>query len=76
MLAGGGISGLIKADDGRCFVISGDTMKAKAESVSKIIRDDDKVETVITRIDRFVPVIRALDMSPTSTTFGETLIVR
>lgn len=76
MLAGGAISGLVENKDGRAYVVSGDTMKAQAESTKQIVDDDDNVETVTTRIDRFVPTIRALDMSPTSTTFGETLIVR
>jgi len=75
-LAGGVISGLVRHPDGRAYVVSGDTMKVQAEKTTQVVKDDDTVETVTTRIDRFVPMIRALDMSPASATFGDTLTVR
>jgi hypothetical protein len=62
-LAAGQVSGVVRSDDGRTFVVRGDTFKEKSVKVE--IELDDKGSARETRImtDKFVPVIRALDFT-------------
>jgi len=79
-LAAGQVAGVVKADrTGRVFVVKGDTHKEKTwRTEVKEIGVGKKLETQVSRIatDRFVPVIRALDFTPGSATFGKVLIVK
>lgn len=76
-LAAGQVSGIVKSRDGRIFVIKGDTFKDKVGS-EELVRDSKGEVSGVKRIqtDRFVPTIRALDFTPNSPTFGESLIIR
>jgi len=76
-LAAGQVSGVVKSRDGRTFVIKGDTFKDKV-STEEIVRNGkgDIVGNKRIQTDRFVPTIRALDFTPGSLTFGESLIIR
>lgn len=75
-LAAGQVSGVVHARDGRTFVIKGDTHKEKETRVEHRLRDDDTVEEIRTLTDRFVPVIRALDFTPGSPSFGQAITIR
>ena len=75
-LAAGQVSGVVHSQDGRTFIIKGDTYKEV--NVSKRYKEDDEghfTETT-TYLDKFVPVIRAIDMTPQSDHFGETVTIR
>jgi Uncharacterised methyltransferase family (DUF6094) len=77
VLAAGQISGVVKSNDGtRTYVVKGDTFKHKKENVQFEEVGDDKTREVRTSLDVFVPVIKALDFSPGSTTFGHVLTIK
>ncbi|MEJ1343124.1 MAG: DUF6094 domain-containing protein [Candidatus Sedimenticola sp. (ex Thyasira tokunagai)] len=75
-LAAGQVSGVVHSTDGRTFVIKGDTHKEKTTKVEQRLRDDDSVEEIRTLTDRFVPVIRALDFTPDSPSFGKAITIK
>jgi len=75
-LAAGQVSGIVNAQDGRVFIIRGDTYKET--NLTKHYEEDDEgnFTEVTIHLDKFVPVIRAVDMTPKSQTFGEILTIR
>ncbi len=75
-LAAGQIGGFVDAEDGRTFLIKGATHKEKEVSVQH--ETDAKGNVSETRIltDKFVPVIRAIDFTDGSPTFGHVLTIR
>jgi hypothetical protein len=75
-LAAGQVSGIVKAEDGRVFVIKGDTYKDRSSKVSTQQDDDGEITEKRIVTDCFIPAIRALDVSPTSDTFGEAFVIR
>lgn len=65
-LASGQLSGVIESDEtGRRLLIKGDTYKSKVTSIENI----DGAETLIAT-DRFVPIIRAIDLTVGSGDYG------
>lgn len=75
-LAAGQVSGIVTSTDGRIYIIKGDTYKDI--QISKTYEENDNgdcIETTV-HLDKFVPVLKALDMTPQSLTFGEVLTVR
>ncbi|MEE9493023.1 MAG: DUF6094 domain-containing protein [Gammaproteobacteria bacterium] len=73
-LAAGNVSGLVKANDGRVFLIKGDTYKQK--NVTKTQETtDEAVVTTATHTDIFTPVIRAIDMTP-GDDYGRTIVIK
>jgi len=76
-LAAGQVSGAVRSNDGRVYVVKGDTHKEKVVKVENEVdeRSGDVRETRI-HLDRFVPVIRAIDFTPGSDTFGDVLVIR
>jgi hypothetical protein len=75
-LAAGAISGVVKSKNGRTLVVKGNTLKAKSETTECTELEDGKVTETRVLTDRFVPVIRAWDMTPDSATFGQVLTIR
>ena len=75
-LAAGQVSGIVRSGDGRTFVIKGDTHKEKEVKVEVEEKRNGKVTETRIHIDRFVPVIRAIDLTPGSAGSGEILIIR
>ncbi|MBK6742583.1 MAG: SAM-dependent methyltransferase [Hydrogenophilales bacterium] len=75
-LAAGQIGGFVDAEDGRTFLIKGATHKEKDVTVQH--ETDAKGNVSETRIltDKFVPVIRAIDFTAGSPTFGHVLTIR
>ncbi len=75
-LAAGQVAGVVESQNGRTFIIKGDTYKEI--SISKAYEPTPKGELVeiTTHLDKFVPVIRAIDMTPKSKTFGQVLIIK
>lgn len=76
-LTAGQISGVVKSKNGLVYVIKGDTYKAKTLK-EEVIYDAEGVVDGVKRIhtDRFIPVIRALDFTPMSETFGHCLVIQ
>jgi hypothetical protein len=75
-LAAGAISGVVTSKTGRILVVKGDTHKEKSLRTEHTERDDGSVAETRILTDRFVPVIRAWDMTPDSPTRGEVLTIR
>ncbi|WP_430544237.1 DUF6094 domain-containing protein [Xanthomonas nasturtii] len=75
-LAAGAISGVVTSKTGRVLAVKGDTHKEKTLARQYTERDDGSVAETRILTDKFVPVIRAWDMTPSSPTWGEVLTIR
>ncbi|MGE4339562.1 MAG: DUF6094 domain-containing protein [Pigmentiphaga sp.] len=75
-LAAGAISGVVRSKAGRLLVVKGDTHKEKTLQTEYTERDDGSVAETRILTDKFVPMIRAWDMTPGSATRGEVLTIR
>ncbi|WP_175926346.1 DUF6094 domain-containing protein [Burkholderia cepacia] len=75
-LAAGAIAGVVTARTGRVLVVKGDTHKEKTLRTEYTERDDGSIAETRILTDRFVPVIRAWDMTPGSPTHGEIIVIR
>lgn len=58
------------------MVVKGDTHKEKSAAVEYNEREDGSIAETRILTDKFVPVIRAWDMTPGSPTRGEVLTIR
>lgn len=63
-LAAGQVTGLVQSPTGRLLLIKGDTYKQKQRSSVVEADDDGNVTETVTLIDRFVPVINAIEFTP------------
>ncbi|MGJ8517598.1 DUF6094 domain-containing protein [Carnimonas bestiolae] len=74
-LAAGAISGIIRSPEGRVLAVKGDTFKDKS-SKTDLTEDaqGNEMEQVITT-DRFVPVIKAWDMTQGAESLGQLLTI-
>lgn len=75
-LAAGAISGVVTSKSGRVLVVKGDTHKEKMLQTEYTERDDGSVAETRILTDKFVPVIRAWDLTLGSPTWGEVLTIR
>ncbi|WP_077732790.1 DUF6094 domain-containing protein [Methylocaldum sp. 14B] len=76
-LAAGQVSGVVKSSDGaRIYVIKGDTFKRKDVTTAIEETESGRLVEIRTATDVFVPVIRALDFTPDSPTFGRALVIQ
>lgn len=75
-LAAGAISGVVRSRAGRVLVVKGDTHKDKTLRREYTEREDGSLAETRILTDRFVPVIRAWDMTPGSPTLGDVLTIR
>ena len=75
-LAAGAISGVVTSKTGKVLVVKGDTHKEKTLQTEYTERDDGSIAETRILTDRFVPVIRAWDMTPGSPTRGDVLTIR
>jgi SAM-dependent methyltransferase len=63
-LAAGQVRGMIKSKGGRSFLIKGDTFKRKQRTVTTEINDKGESQQTVTMLDKFVPVISAIEFTP------------
>lgn len=63
-LAAGQVVGKIQSDAGRTFLIKGDTFKRKERQVSVDVDDKGNASQTTVMLDRFVPVINAIELTP------------
>ena len=75
-LAAGQVGGVVRSEDGRTYLIKGSTHKEKRteERIHENMDGSRTEERIAT--DVFVPVIRAIDFTPNSATYGDVLTVR
>ncbi|SDG72183.1 tRNA1(Val) A37 N6-methylase TrmN6 [Pseudomonas benzenivorans] len=74
-LAAGAISGVVTSKTGRVLVLKGDTYKDKVRKTEFTEDEDGNVSEVRILTDRFVPIIRAWDMTPGSANRGCVLTI-
>ncbi|QHF43082.1 SAM-dependent methyltransferase [Pseudomonas sp. S35] len=74
-LAAGAISGVVTSKTGRVLALKGDTYKDKVRKTEFTEDQDGNVSEVRILTDRFVPIIRAWDMTPGSTNFGKVITI-
>ena len=60
---------------GRTLAVKGDTHKQKTTSTEYRERDDGSIAETRILTDKFVPVIRAWDLSPDSATLGRIITI-
>ncbi|ELF6204814.1 TPA: class I SAM-dependent methyltransferase [Pseudomonas putida] len=75
-LAAGAISGVVQSKSGRILAVKGDTYKRKATAVEHRERADGSIAETRILTDKFVPVIRAWDLSPDSASLGQVITIR
>lgn len=75
-LAAGAISGVVKSKTGRILVVKGDTHKDKTSKKEYTANEDGSVIETLILTDRFVPLIRAWDVTPGSATKGQVFTIR
>lgn len=76
-LSAGQISGLVRSGDGRTFLLRGDTHKEKAISVETEVNESTgQISETRIHLDRFVPVIRAIDCTPCTDSYGQIFTIR
>lgn len=74
-LAAGAISGVVTSRSGKVMVVKGDTHKAKSATTEYTEREDGSIAETRILTDKFVPVIRAWDLTPGSPTMGSVLTI-
>jgi hypothetical protein len=75
-LAAGVVSGVVKSASGLIYVVKGSTHKVKKLKTEYQERDDGSMAEIRILTDTFVPAIRAWDMTPSSSTWGQLLTIR
>jgi len=76
VLASGQISGVVNSYDGRVLVVKGDTHKGKRRKTVFEEQEDGRMLEVQISTDIFIPVIRAIDFTEGSSTFGSTFVIQ
>ncbi|MFF6496816.1 class I SAM-dependent methyltransferase, partial [Pseudomonas aeruginosa] len=74
-LAAGAISGVVRSKSGRILVVKGDTYKDKARKTEFTEDEDGNITEVRILTDRFIPIIRAWEMTPSSVNQGRVLTI-
>lgn len=74
-LAAGAISGVVTSKNGRVLVLKGDTYKDKVRKTEFTEDQDGNVSEVCILTDRFVPIIRAWDMTSDSPELGRVITI-
>lgn len=74
-LAAGAISGVVTAPNGRCLAVKGNTHKDKVAKTEFTEREDGTITETRVLTDRFVPVIRAWEMTLDSPHRGQLLTI-
>lgn len=74
-LAAGAISGVVRSRSGRTLVVKGDTYKDKVRKTEFTEDENGNVSEVRTLTDRFIPIIRAWEMTVSSANHGRVLTI-
>lgn len=74
-LAAGAICGVVTSKTGRVLVLKGDTYKDKVRKTEFTEDKDGNVSEVRILTDRFVPIIRAWDLTPDSPELGRVITI-
>lgn len=74
-LAAGAIAGVVTSKTGRVLVLKGDTHKDKVRKTEFTEDQDGNISEVRILTDRFVPIIRAWDLTPGSAHLGRVVTI-
>lgn len=74
-LAAGQITGIVESNEGRRLLIQGGTHKEKIKSVAFEEGEDDNITETTVLTDKFVPVIRGIDVTP-GASYGKVVEIR
>lgn len=74
-LAAGAISGVVRSKTGRVLILKGDTYKDKVSKTEFTEDEDGNVTETRILTDRFIPMIRAWEMTPGSPIQGRILTI-
>ncbi|MHB0818448.1 DUF6094 domain-containing protein [Stutzerimonas stutzeri] len=74
-LAAGAISGVVTSKAGRVLILKGDTYKDKVRKTEFTEDEHGNVSEVRILTDRFIPIIRAWEMTPSSPNHGRVLTI-
>lgn len=75
-LAAGQVSGMVHSDDGRCLLVKGATYKTKVVTASEEYDDKGNLTVITVSLDRFVPSIRAINLTNNSPDYGMVLTIK
>lgn len=75
-LAAGHVAGFVQSEEGQVLLVKGSTHKIKEVSTSVQDDGDGNLQEVRTVIDRFVPIIKAIDVTSGSEQFGRILTIK
>jgi tRNA1(Val) A37 N6-methylase TrmN6 len=75
-LAAGQIGGIVTSAEGRSLLIKGDTLKDKVRSTEEVVDERGSVSITTMLTDRFVPTIKAVDLTHGSPRYGEVFTIR
>jgi hypothetical protein len=76
MLAAGQVSGVVESSTGRQLLVKGGTHKEKEVAVEFSEDEDGNLEEKRIATDRFVPIIKAIDVTKYSPDFGNIFTIR
>ena len=74
MLAAGQVSGLVKSSDGRYILVKGGTHKEKRVSTD-VVATEESVTEIKTMTDIFVPLVKGIDLTLGTPSFGNILTI-
>ena len=75
-LAAGQVNGIVTAADGRRLLVKGSTHKTRVETKSEEYDAKDRLIVTLTATDRFVPSIRAVNLTEGSSDYGRVLTIK
>lgn len=75
-LAAGQVNGIVTSADGRRLLVKGSTHKTKVVTTSEEYDSKDRLVVTTTSTDRFVPSIKAIDLTHQSPDFGRVLTIK
>lgn len=73
--AAGAISGVVRSKSGRILVVKGGTYKDKVRKTEFTEDEDGNITEMSILTDRFIPIIRAWEMTPSSINQGRVLTI-
>lgn len=76
MLAAGQVSGVVRSPSGRQLLVKGATHKEKEVAVEFSENEDGNLEEKRILTDRFIPIIKAIDVTQGSPAYGDIFTVR
>lgn len=75
-LAAGQVNGIVSASDGRKLLIKGSTHKIKVNTVSEELDNKGSIVVTTTSTDKFVPIIRAINLTQNTPHFGDVITIK